>query len=208
VQLRPFFLAKHELTQAQWQRLAGYNPSLSIGAGSGRHPVGHVSWLEAERVLRENGLVLPTEAQWEYACRAGSGQAWATGNDAASLRGHANVADESTRDRFGPGFRYQAGLDDGWVTDAPVGSFSANGFGLHDLHGNHAEWCRDAYAAPRRPHPPEVPGARAGVEIHRVYRGGSYAQTADNFARCAYRGKAPADTARHDLGLRPARQLR
>jgi formylglycine-generating enzyme required for sulfatase activity len=208
VQLQPFLLGKHEVTQAQWQRLSGYNPSLAIGRGSARHPVGYVSWLEAERVLRENGMVLPTEAQWEYGCRAGSTHAWATGDDVASLLGHANVADESARGQFGPGFRYEATLRDGWVTDAPVGTFTANALGLHDLHGNHDEWCLDVYRAPRCLHVPGTAGVREGAEVHRVYRGGSYAQPADNFARCAYRGKAPADTARHDLGLRAARQLR
>jgi formylglycine-generating enzyme required for sulfatase activity len=206
--LRPFLLAKHELTQAQWQRLAGYNPSQAIGADTARHHVGLVTWLEAERVLREQGLELPTEVQWEYGCRAGAATAWYTGESALSLQGHANVADESTRGRFGPGFRFEAGLDDGWATDAPVGSFAANAFGLHDMHGNHWEWCRDVYASRRRPHDPDAPAVRDGAAIHRVYRGGSYAQPADNFARCAYRGMGPADTARHDLGLRAARRLR
>lgn len=208
VTLAPFFLGKHEMTQAQWARLAGSNPSLAIGVGTGRRPVGFVTWRDAERVLREEGLVLPTEIQWEYACRAGASSAWATGDTVASLRGHANVADESALDRFGPGFRYEAGFIDGWIADAPVGSFCANAFGLHDLHGNHAEWCLDVYASPRRPAEPGSTGILGGTEVHRVHRGGSYAVVADNFARCAYRGKAPADTSLHDVGLRAARMLR
>jgi formylglycine-generating enzyme required for sulfatase activity len=205
VAIAPFLLGKHELTQAQWQRLAGYNPSLAIGSDTARRPVGHIGWNDAERVLREEGMTLPTEAQWEHACRAGARTAFATGDSVASLAGHANVADESARHAYGPSFRHEAGFDDGFAADAPVGTFAPNAFGLCDLHGNHWEWCLDAYAAPRgaAPEPREGRGP-----IHRVMRGGSYAVAADHFARCAYRGKAPADTALHDVGLRAARTLR
>ena len=95
---RSFFASKYELTQAQWMRFAGGNPSgfkmgeLRDGCTvSGRHPVEMVSWDEACDVLAALGLALPTDAQWEYAARGVTTSVWYTGDALASLDGAANV---------------------------------------------------------------------------------------------------------------------
>jgi formylglycine-generating enzyme required for sulfatase activity len=143
VTLAPFFMSKYEMTQGQWERFTGANPS-GYGPnwrwkreppGEGLihqnqpwNPVEQVTWVECPDVLRRLGLTLPTEAQWEYAARAG------------------NLADGWVKSRGGPlGWVYQDCLEDRWVMHAPVGTFSPDGFGLHDVIGNVWEWCLDAY---------------------------------------------------------------
>ncbi len=118
VTLRPFLIGKYEATQAQWKAVMGSNPSHFKGDDD--RPVEQVSWDDIQRFEEKTGLLLPTEAQWEYACRAGT---------TAPLAGK---------------------LDDmGWYggnsgqTTHPVGQKAANRFGLHDTHGNVWEWCED-----------------------------------------------------------------
>jgi formylglycine-generating enzyme required for sulfatase activity len=121
VMLDAFLLARTEMTQAQWRQLSGgEQPS---PRNDPLLPVVNVSWDTAYDVLRRWGLDLPTEAQWEYACRAGGRTPWSTGDDQAAV---------STSGWFGP---------------APqrVAQLRANAFGLFDLHGNVAE-CRHAAA--------------------------------------------------------------
>src|SRR5690606_29994467 len=84
VALAPFFLSKYEMTSGQWLRFTGANPSAHLGEKVDlgftlRHPVEQVSWDECDRVLRRMGLVLPTEARWEYAARAGTTTPWSSG---------------------------------------------------------------------------------------------------------------------------------
>ncbi|MEQ1634821.1 MAG: SUMF1/EgtB/PvdO family nonheme iron enzyme, partial [Planctomycetota bacterium] len=161
VGLAPYFLAKHELTQAQWSRLSDVpNPSRFSEArgfgGANRHPVESISWLEANDLARRHGLVLPTEAQWEYGCRAGTTWRWWMGDDKDAI---APLRADGYRDgRFNAadGFRKRKSnvedaeffpdLDDGYQAHVWVDEYEANPFGLYNVHGNVAELTRDAFA--------------------------------------------------------------
>ncbi|MBK9387892.1 MAG: SUMF1/EgtB/PvdO family nonheme iron enzyme [Planctomycetes bacterium] len=216
VSLVPFFLARHELTQAQWSRLCTWDAELRAPSGfkagqmaSGRkierwNPVEQVDWTQCELVLGRHGLVLPTEAQWEYACRAETTTPWSVPFD--ELHTAANVADTDA-ERAAPQWGLFEAWADGQVVHAPVGSFAANAFGLHDLHGNVAEWCRDqrgSYGGERSGDGLRPEGADRSR--NRVFRGGSFIGPAA-YARSAY-GSGYVPTFRNDdLGLRAARSL-
>jgi len=209
--LAPFFLSKYELTQGQWSRCAGANPS-NYGPGVGfggkqatlLHPVEQVSWTACTETLGRLGLELPTEAQWEYAARAGTTSVWWTGDEKESLEGAANLADAFCRRNGGPSGSFYEPWDDGYTVHAPVGSYQANDFGLHDVVGNVAEWCRDAYHGYGTP-PRTGDGLRepAGVAT-RVARGGCFFNAATQ-ARSAYRTAGSPSAADTVLGVRPAR---
>jgi formylglycine-generating enzyme required for sulfatase activity len=186
VDLAPFLIARHELTRAQWKRLAlgtdiAPEPSnVPIGAAfagkavTATHPVVWVDWNTCNRILAEAGLTLPTEAQWEYACRAGTSTPWWPGSKPESLLGNENVLDQ-TGDRVVklPGLSFP--FDDGYGFTAPVGAFAANPFGLFDMHGNVREWCIDqkgSYADALKPGTGELlPEGKTDFHYH---RGGSY----------------------------------
>jgi formylglycine-generating enzyme required for sulfatase activity len=211
VTLAPFLVGKHELTQAQWLRLAGGNPSFYSAGGTwagrtvtGMHPVEQVSWEHAMRVLGRFDLDLPTEAQWEYATRAGSDAPWWPGPEVEYLDGVANLADSYATSQGAP-WPAEEWLDDGFLLHAPVGSFLANAFGLHDVHGNVLEWCRDLFGEYTLPVEPGT-GERRAEGRARTYRGGSFNFPAD-FARSANRLYHPPDARDFSLGLRPARGL-
>jgi len=216
VSLRPFFIARTEMTQHQWYELTGARPS-HYGAGhteadrviTARHPVEGVSWDECARELSRIGLVLPSEVQWEAATRGGRRTVYWTGNEPAGLERAENIADALAK-RVDPGLMTFEAWDDGHFIHAPVGSFpdGANPFGLLDVHGNVREWCRDAYDARAYDRSADDLGDRAptaGSDVRlRVYRGGSWGVAALH-ARASYRfGYAPA---LHDstLGVRPCR---
>ncbi len=210
-----FFLGKHELTQAQWARVTGRQPSLYHQAPDGGplHPVESVPWEDAERVLGQFDLELPTEAQWEYACRAGAGSPWSCGDDPLELARHANFAD---RTASLAGMGWPSLLDppharDPFVRHGPIGQLLPNAFGLHDMHGNVAEYCRDhalPYAVPARAG--DGLRARTGDEAPgggRIVRGGSY-YTAPWALRCAARQQAQPGVGLADRGVRAARAVR
>src|SRR5687768_632719 len=147
---RGFWMAKYEATQGQWKRIIGELPgelTAELPAGD-EFPVGNVNFAEVEsfcrrltQLARESGSLpanwefrLPTEAQWEYACRAGTTTATAFGEILSSKQ--ANFKGKSYNGaEQGPSLGMAA----------RVGSYPANAWGLHDMHGNTFEWCRDWY---------------------------------------------------------------
>ena len=94
--------------------------------------------------MTKRQIELPTEAQWEYACRAGTTTRYFTGDKAESLDGSANVLDRSAKKQF-PDWDDIIDFDDGYVFTSPVSKFRPNPFGLYDMIGNAREWCRDVY---------------------------------------------------------------
>jgi serine/threonine protein kinase/formylglycine-generating enzyme required for sulfatase activity len=210
VTLAPCLIAKHELTRAQFLRQAGFDPSaLNADAASqaqrGRFPVETVSWELATRVLNELDLQLPTEAQWEYAARAGTTSVFFTGDTFESLQGSANVAD-ATAARGGANWPNELGLDDGFMGPAPVGSFAPNAFGLHDVHGNVMEWCRDTWEDLALVAPRAGDGLFEGREPTRVQRGGSFSHNPANCRSAARNGTLPSYVAPM-WGVRAARRV-
>lgn len=210
LEVRPFFLAKHEMTQGQWLRLTDDNPATQTqGARDGDlvvdfdHPVETVSWSDCVETLRRSGWWLPTEAQWEYACRAGGEGSWQCPE--AELPAWANLADRRfhATDPHGSPF---LDVDDGRSLHAPVGSYRPNAFGLHDMMGNVAEWCFDQYL----PYDPERTTAAAAPQVlwmqERVFRGGSFASAA-SLLRSAARQRYEGTVRTYVVGVRPMRAL-
>ena len=219
VTLSPFLIAKYEMTQAQWMRFGGANPSRDVPeeydpswnaarlAGSLLHPVEQVSWFACMELCERLGLALPTEAQWEYAARGGASGPWWTGDEPQALAGAANLADRYARANGASGWPIDDWLDDGNTIHARVGAYRANPFGLHDVHGNVWEWCRDGYAPyGRQPEPARDPVTAASPSSDRVIRGGSFTSTALD-ARVAYRHLTTPNIADSNLGLRPVREV-
>ncbi len=217
VTLAPFLLSKYELTQGQWKQLTAggvpsyYDPeeAVSFATITWRHPVELVGIDEVQEVCRREGWSLPTEAQWEYAYRAGSTSPWPTGREATSLHGTANIADESLRSHFEDKYPSIAGLNDGHIIHAPVGTMPPNAFGLHEMAGNVSEWCAETWIddAHAHEHDPATGQCLSPGSDWHTYRGGSF-QGLENKARSAKRGGTPPLAKYHILGFRPARLLR
>jgi formylglycine-generating enzyme required for sulfatase activity len=210
VSLSPFFIARYEITQAQWSRLSGgdapslYQPPATPGGHrpvSLIHPVENVSWQMCSELLDRHGLSLPTEAQWEYACRAGSESPWSCELD--QFARHGNVADATAASLAN--WNCEAWRD-GHIVHAPVGTFAPNAFGLFDMHGNVLEWTRDGYDAyGATPRPGD--GLRGDpYMLPCVYRGGSYNDAAAS-ARSARRARADQTVRGNNQGLRAARKV-
>jgi formylglycine-generating enzyme required for sulfatase activity/serine/threonine protein kinase len=214
VDLAPFLIAKHELTQAQWLRaMHGANPSyFAAGRGyRGSHgltpwtaPVENVTWRECVELARRSGYSLPTEAQWEYACRAGDDRPFSFPREAAAL--HGNFWDRSGAASIQMDLAPEP-FDDSHAGPAPIGSFAPNAFGLFDMHGNVWEWTADTYETYTLP-------VRAGDGLRqqrperadRVLRGGSYGDPLAN-ARASMRTQADAGWRGTNSGLRVVRRL-
>ncbi len=210
--LTPFFLSKYEMTQGQWRRFTGDNPS-AYGpdedynpiwnreklAPTRLHPVERVSRDDCARVLPKLGLALPTEVQWEFAARAGA--------EEVELNESVNVLDQHYRTHGGlPDLRY-AEWDDGHTVHAPAGTFPPNGFGLHETLGNVSEWCRDGYDQRFYSHCPNTdPLSDPEASSRGVFRGGAF-QSATTEARVSQRGRNLTDYTDPIIGVRPARAI-
>ncbi len=204
-----FYISKYEMTQAQWRHLTGKNPSAFLSGEkhgkkliTSRNPVELVGWDDCAKLLHKIGLQLPTEAQWEYAARAGTHTSWPYGDSVEDLQGKANLADLTMRP-YKPAWPYNRKLEDGHLVHAPVGSFLANPWGLFDVAGNVWEWCRDrhtSYRAPAR----ERDGLRDDkASRKRVFRGGCFRSTARD-VRSAKRQQTDPARRVNTIGLRPA----
>lgn len=187
---RGFWLGRFPVTQEQWVRVMGEgeNPS-SARATSGNSPVDSVSKEKASEFLARlagSGCRLPTEAEWEYACRAGSRDPFYFGADEGRLAEYG---------WFGPTARGRP---------QEVGRLQPNSWGLHDMHGNLLEWCQDNYNADYyASFPRENPVCTDAQEMH-VLRGGSWRHEAPA-CRSAIRFRAKAGSSRRDMGIRLAR---
>ena len=143
------------------------------------HPVLLVSWSDAEAfckwLSKKEGRTyrLPTEAEWEYAARGGTNTPWWTGVEPKGLAVAGNTADGSLRLKV-PRAQWAAGWDDGFPFLAPVGSFGANPFGLHDVHGNVWEWCLDWYGADFYAKSPRDDPQGPATGTFRTIRGGGW----------------------------------
>ena len=187
---RAFLLGVTEVTQAQWQTIMGSNPSKFKGS---QLPVENISWNDARKFIHRlnakedtNKYRLPTEAEWEYACRAGSDGKWTFGNDENRLKDYA---------------WYEA--NSGGRTH-PVGGKRPNAWGLYDMHGNAREWCQDWYDSDFYQQSPSRDPQGPASGSSRAIRGGSWFYD-PSYARCAYRfGVNPVFTS-YGVGFRLAR---
>jgi len=185
--LSPFYIDKNLVTQAEYERVMGENPSRWKG---GDNPVEQVRWSDAVKYCNKrsameglepcydlqswqcnfaaNGYRLPTEAEWEYACRAGTETAYYFGDSPSKLSNHAWFEDNSGG------------------KPRPVGGKPANPWGLHDMHGNLWQWCNDFYQVDYYQQSPEKdpPGPKTGET--KVVRGGAWKFSADS-CRSGYR---------------------
>jgi formylglycine-generating enzyme required for sulfatase activity len=189
---KPFYLGVTEVTQAQWQAVMGANPSHFSG---GELPVEKIGWAEArdfcQRLTdheRNAGTLpprsiyrLPTEAEWEYACRAGSSTAFCFGDSETGLDDYAWYRQNSVG------------------TSHPVGKKKPNAWGLGDMHGNVWEWCDDWYAEYAGDAQADPKGPPTGK--YRVVRGGSWEGPGEQ-CRSAHRYYNPPVNWLHMVGLR------
>jgi formylglycine-generating enzyme required for sulfatase activity len=182
---KPFCLGKYEVTQEQWQAVVGSNPSEFKGP---KNPVEKVSWEDCQKFLRKlqekvpgQTFRLPTEAEWEYACRAGSTTMYCYGSHADGLGEYAWCDSNSGR------------------TTHPVGEKKPNAWGLYDMHGNVMEWCQDLYGAYESGAVTDPVGPPSG--LNRVMRGGSWNRSA-TICRSVDRRNPSSTTRLNDGGLR------
>jgi formylglycine-generating enzyme required for sulfatase activity len=186
VELDGFWLARYEVTQAQYRAIMGNNPSVFQAA---QDPVVQVTWANAIDFCNRLGsqtkgkFGLPSEAQWEYACRAGSTQAFAFGDSDRDMDKYGWVQDNSQ------------------LQPHPVGKKKPNSFGVYDMHGNVWEWCADWYAvySPKELVVKNPVGPASGTE--RVCRGGS-CMTPSASARAAFRFRRAESDANAAVGFR------
>jgi formylglycine-generating enzyme required for sulfatase activity len=195
VSVAPFAMGKYEVTFAQWDACLagggcnGYSPP-DGGWGRGDRPVTGISWQDAQAYLdwlngQAGGLRyrLPSEAEWEYAARAGEAAAYAFGPRVTATQATFRVRQTT-----------------------PVGTHTANAFNLYDMHGNASEWVEDCYAANYDLAPIDGVAVQADDCRRRVYRGGSYNDQAP-VLRAAARRSTEANARTQGIGFRVARSL-
>jgi len=173
------------------------------------HPVANVSWTDATKFCEwlsrkeHRRYRLPSETEWEYACRAGTEGQFQCGDDPEELAKIANVPDADLRSRIEVPESIKT--HDGFVFTAPVGSFPPNSFGLHDMHGNVFEWCQDWYSPTSYSHP-SIPAEPQSSGYRRVNRGGSWLYSPSH-CRSASRDYGHDRLYYSSLGFRVARDL-
>jgi len=194
----PFWVGKCEVTQGIYQSLVGSNPSFHQGA---TRPVDSVTWFDAMNFCSQLNATeaaagrvpagyeyrLPTEAEWEYCCRAGTTTEYAFGQ--VLLCGQANF-----------GFSHHSNTSCAIGGTTPVGSYPANGFGLYDMHGNVAEWCRDFWDTTANYPSAAVVDPFSSSGSHRVLRGAGFNDS--SYCRSASRDGALPSYSNLDIGFR------
>jgi formylglycine-generating enzyme required for sulfatase activity len=223
---RAFYLGKFEVTNGQFKKFDAYHitpefpvqPDLKFDGPD--QPVVAVDWAKAHAFCERFGLRLPTDAEWEYACRAGTSTRFPWGDDPDGGKGHANLLNESHKPS---GLASLKGFtwDDGFVGTSPVGKFTSSALGLHDMIGNVWEWVADWYVADpahgvdavdpdwedqaaAAKEPSYVWGGVEQKPPFRILRGGSCA--CDWYlCRSSFRGGFPPTLRNNDIGFRVAK---
>jgi formylglycine-generating enzyme required for sulfatase activity len=186
--IKPFYLGKYVFTQEQYQAVTGANPSKFQGA---KRPVEQVNWNQSmgccKKLSQKTGrnYRLPSEAEWEYACRAGTQTKYHFGDDEKQLGSYAWYVDNSNRKTH------------------PVGQKKPNQFGLYDMHGDVWEWCSDRWHENYYNVPTDGSSWEAGTDDKRVQRGGSWRNDAVH-CRSAARFRDPAAYSYNLVGFRVA----
>jgi formylglycine-generating enzyme required for sulfatase activity len=188
---KPFYMGVFEVTQAQWQAVMGNNPSKFNGKPA--YPVERVSWEDCQQFVKKlNGMGigtfrLPTEAEWEYACRAGTKTAYSFGDYAGKLGNYAWCEENSRQSTH------------------QVGTKKPNAWGLYDMHGNVWEWCSDWYGDYGTGKQTDPKGAAGGSL--RVNRGGCWYYSSWR-CRSAFRSWYSPSDRYSDLGFRLVREAK
>ncbi len=211
-----FWMSRTEVTNGQFRKFDKEHDSKSYSGHSlngDSQPAVFVTWWDANNFAQwltgQNGgqytFRLPTEAEWEYAARAGSDASRYWGEDQSRACKYENVADMSAQKQFGVKGAYEC--DDGYAATAPVGTFRANGMGLYDMLGNVGEWCSDVYSVDayvkhdrRNPY-----FCNESVGQSRVIRGGFW-HGGPQSTRSAMRGSGMPEKNSDDLGFRLVRK--
>ena len=199
--LDPFWMGRFEVTQRAWERVmkGEKNPSKFI-LGE-KHPVDTVSWQDTTRFLERLNATgreqfrLPSEAEWEYACRAGTRTPFSFG-----------ISIHTTQANYNGQYAFEEGQKGSYRrSTAPVGTFPPNPFGLYDMHGNVYEWVADRYERDYYKNSPERnPIAKGDAGYLHTLRGGSWFSNPRNL-RCAYRYRGRAQLRNHGNGFRLVR---
>lgn len=176
------------------------------------HPVVNVTWQDAVAMaawlsqVEGVGYRLPTEAEWEYACKAGTTTRFSTGDEPASLQGHANLFDQGSAVHWPHWQQHALPWQDGFAFTAPVAQFKANAWGLHDMHGNVWEWTADWYGENTYAQSPRIDPTGPADGGTKVRRGGSW-HTWPAYARCSFRNWNTPQTRYTLVGFRLVRDV-
>ena len=191
----PFALSVYEVTFEDYDRFTYPNQVDDEGWGRGRRPVVNVSWDDAKEYVAwlsaQTGAEyrLPSEAEWEYAARAGTATKFSWGNEIGVNRANCHIL-----------------CGDQWERIAPAGSFAPNGFGLHDMHGNVWEWVEDCWNGSYAGAPSNGGAWLRGDCTERVLRGGAWFNIPGNL-RAGYRDGVTTRIRDDRIGFRVARTL-
>jgi formylglycine-generating enzyme required for sulfatase activity len=191
--------------ESGWKEKVGpswRNPGFEQGAD---HPVTCVNWHDARAFAdwlgSKTGMAfrLPSEAEWEYAARAGTDTVYHWGEDPSRLCENANGADTRALEHY-PGFSVNQ-CDDGFVRTSPVGTYPANPWGIQDLYGNVWEWVEDCWNDSYNDAPTNGGAWQTGDCARRGFRGGGYGDI-PRFARSTLRNRSEAEHRKDDIGFR------
>jgi formylglycine-generating enzyme required for sulfatase activity len=203
---KPYYLGKYQVTQAQWQQVMGNNPSHF--KGDKLLPVENVLWDDTQAFCRklkeitQAPFAIPTEAQWEYACRAGTNTPFHFGSE---LNGsQANCNGNNPYPKIEGWFGITKNKGPYLEKTTPVGKYPANAWALHDMHGNVWEWCLDQWHASYNGAPQDG-SAWVDQDVNndkqRLLRGGSW-YFVPRYCRSASRDHSPPDDASYIIGFR------